>query len=121
MRNRYIDQVNSDYGWQRKEALKLMDDYHRRTYLDAAGVLRWSATDRVPPNDILEFWQYVGHEFDAMKTKRAGQKEREEFIERYRERQAGQEVSEEHRAELRAAFGPGVEVVDVFTGRKIIT
>jgi hypothetical protein len=46
---------------------------------------------------------------------------RDQFFAAYREAQAKRPVSDEERFNARAAYGPGVEVVDVISGRRFRT
>lgn len=83
------------------------------------GIVRWDSNDRVPPRDslaeMLELRGITQAEHDAsVATERA---ETAEFLAAYRKADAERVVSDEERFEMRAAFGPGVEVVNIISGR----
>jgi len=79
-------------------------------------VLRWVSSDNVIPKDIMETagWAYQ----DEMNAARDEQQR--EALERYVEAQANRtpEQIAEQEFEMRAAFGPGETVVDIFTGER---
>lgn len=85
-------------------------------------VVRWTSNDRVPFDDVL-----LGLERNRAITaeqRQASSKAREievrQFLAQMRANRH-RPVSEEVRAEARAAFGPGVEVVNVVTGQRYTT
>jgi hypothetical protein len=79
------------------------------------GVYYWVSGNIIPP-DVLED-AYV----TVPESHRAGYEAHlEAFAREYRRRQP-KEPSAEERFEARAAFGPGVVVVDVLSGRKFTT
>jgi hypothetical protein len=89
------------------------------TYEDAEGAIRWKSNDNVLFDDTLE---------EAGLTVPASQKavrdrEAAKAIRAYIEAQANRSDDEiaEQRAEARAAMGPGVEMVNVFTGERYTT
>lgn len=90
-----------------------------RHYMDGY-VVRWRSNDSVPPADLLEDWYRV--DCIDMTTLKMSQKARDAevaaFCASYRRRQAARPSSEEL-FEMRAAFGPGAEVVDVVSGRRV--
>lgn len=91
-----------------------MADYTEATYVD--GVMRWKSNDRVPPKEcIMEAFE-KGFPVDVDKSLEISDKETSEFLENYRKNYRG--PYEEDRMEARAAFGPGVELVNVITGKK---
>ena len=85
----------------------------------ADGIVRWDTNDRVPPSDtlaeMLEARGITQAEHDASLA--AGRTETQAFLADYRERMADHVPSDEERYEMRAAFGEGVEVVNVITGQ----
>ena len=91
-------------------------------YTDASEghrILRWTTNDRVVPADIMEKidWPHKA-EMDA-----ARDADLDAFMVSYREAQANRtpEQIAEERFEARAAHGPGVEMVNVFTGERYTT
>lgn len=93
-------------------------NHHSRAYsLDNGKVWRWCSNDRVIPIDVIGLYKI---DCDIKAHKEAYDKEISEFLKEYREsRNNG--PSDEERAEARAAHGPGVTLVDVFTGQEWIT
>lgn len=82
-------------------------------------ILRWKSNDRVPFDDMLEDFQRLGIKFDLEKTKKFREKQVDESIAAYRKSMENHEYSSEELFEMRAAFGPGETVVNVFTGKKV--
>ena len=74
----------------------------------------------IPPRDILILWDSLGFDFDFDKTMAAYTEEGRIAMAEYRARQS-RTPSEEERFEARAAFGAGVEVVDIISGRSYTT
>jgi hypothetical protein len=59
------------------------------------GVVRWNSNGRVPPQDILDFWAYLGFAFDVTKSKTVRDEETVLFLSDYRERMANHVSSAE--------------------------
>ena len=80
--------------------------------------VRWNSNDQVPFDDMLECFQHLGWitALERENSARARDADTEAFLEDYRKNYTG--PSEEERAEARAAFGAGAEVVNVFTGHR---
>ena len=93
-------------------------EYLDMTYTDDNAVLRWESSDRVPPSDIVD--AFFGEGLIPFCVYAASTKTREEetaaIIENYRR---NFRYSDEDLAEMRAAFGSGETVVNVFTGKTI--
>lgn len=83
------------------------------SYLDNRGIRRWKSNDQVPPTDCLTTMGITGPELARMEDVRDA--ELANFLAEYRANQT--EPTDEERFEMRAAFGPGATVVNVFTGR----
>ena len=94
------------------------------TYMDN-GAVRWVSSDNAVPADIMDFWHEEGMvDVDTVKrTAEARSADAEKHIAAYIEARAN--MTDEQRAEeafeMRAAFGAGETVVNVFTGEKFIT
>lgn len=93
---------------------------------EVAGVLRYHSNDNVPPFGILEIAGISGPLMERCEAAR--ERDNSEFVRQYREQQERFETEPEYadaRAErdyeIRAAFGEGEEVVNVFTGRRYTT
>lgn len=111
----YIASLNGN-GPYRGEAERLIADFDTQATVDAAGVVRWNSNNQVPPEDVLELWAHVGKPFNLEASKAARSADLDRFLAEYRARYKG--PSPEERAEARAAFGPGVELVNVITGHR---
>jgi hypothetical protein len=93
-------------------------------YQDAKGVYRWKSNDQVPPFEAHEygargFFEMPG--FDYKKQREAREADTTTFLAEYRERMKNYVPSGEEMFEMRAAFGPGEEVVNVITGQRFRT
>jgi len=80
------------------------------------GVVRWNSNGRVPPQEILDLWSFLGKPFDPAKSTEARVAETKQFLADYRTQNAGRKPGEEELAEMRANFGPDARVVNVVTG-----
>ena len=102
------------------------DKIATEAYTDAEGVVRWKSNDSVPPADILENAGLP--EATVALSTRVRVNETAAFLAEYIKHEEEfwtapeyEDARREREAEMRAAFGPGEEVVNVFTGRKIRT
>ena len=86
--------------------------------IDEDGVAR-NCLGRVVMSDMADIIELVSKDFNRKNTEDARDKEDRKFIEEYRKQQKNREYSWEELAEMRAAFGKGTTVVDVFSGKKI--
>jgi hypothetical protein len=83
------------------------------------GVARWVSNSHVPPLDAVQYYgidQLPG--FDLVKTNSAREAETTAFLNDYRAANANRQYSSEEISEMRAAFEPGAEVVNVVTGKR---
>lgn len=85
--------------------------------VDRDGVARWKTNGRAIPADVAAIYGATGRLSAATVrgTARARDRETAEFLAEYRRTYRG--PSSEERAEARAAFGPGVRLVNVVTGK----
>jgi len=103
------------------------DDKARAKFADAQvddrGVVTWKSNGSVPPADCREQWARIGMPFDAEASEAERDRQVDETVRRYREARANRtpEQRAEEAFEMRAAFGPGETVVDVFTGERFRT
>lgn len=118
MRNSYIKGLTSQHNFRKQESERTANQFDTDAYVKD-GVVRWKSNNNIPPKDILEFWQYLGKEFDYNKTLAVDEEETTVFFENYRKQQANRQYTEEELFEMRAAFGPGETVVNVITGKQI--
>lgn len=87
----------------------------------AGGVMRWKSNNRVPFDDVLRAAKAGGLPVDIERSRQARNADTAAILAEYRQARASETDAEraEHRAELRAAFGPGAVVVDVVTGERV--
>ena len=89
------------------------------------GVLLWNTNDRSPMNDMTTRWLELGlitqEVVDA--TEIARDEQNAAFFADYKVARANRtpEQIAEEQFEMRAAFGPGVEVVNVITGERTVS
>lgn len=104
------------FPWQRDEALRMRDEMQdpERVYLDDEGVRRWKSNDNAVPASCYSDAYVVEPEVQKV----ARQRDMNAFAADYRRRRQGRRPSAEEQFEMMAAFGSGVEVVDVLTGDK---
>lgn len=100
---------------ERKWSEDLINKFDTDTYLKE-GVVYWKSNGNVPPKDVLEFWDYVGKDFDFEKSKNELNRQTDAFFEEYIKANKGREYSDEELFEMTCAFGEGTEVVDIITG-----
>jgi hypothetical protein len=88
-------------------------------------VVIWNSNDRHPMDDLMTEWLDLGlvtkEMFDA--TAIAREESNMAFFAEFKTARANRSADEirEEAFEMRAAFGPGVEVVNVITGERNIT
>lgn len=103
-----------------------MEQYKTQFYIDetrkdTGPVVRWNSNDRIPFEDMLQTFLAQGW-IDSQTLQNSLQTrkiEDAEAIQRYIKSRARTGYSDEERSEMRAAFGAGARVVDVFTGKTI--
>lgn len=118
-RNIYIEGLTcSEKHPFRKDADKLTRDFETEAFVKD-GVVRWNSNKRIPPIEILDFWKYIGLDFDYEKSLKIQNEEDAIFIAQYKESMKNYKPSEEEIFEMRAAFGAGEKVVNIITGQMI--
>jgi len=101
------------FAWQKPE----VEESRRRIVRDSYsvdGALFWNANNAAIPLDVFK---------DAgLKAPEGQQKARDQYVSKslsdYRKANEGHEYTSEEKLEMNATFGPGVEVVNVITGKK---
>lgn len=109
-----LAQPGAYHGEATRLAATLRDRAHATI---EAGVIRWNSNGRVPPADVVALAAHIGLAIDTAACTAARDTETAQFLAKYRKARAGGPTAEE-RGEARAAFGPGVDLVDVITGHK---
>jgi hypothetical protein len=94
------------------------DFYIDETNSNTGPVVRWNSNDRIPFADMLQNFVDAGWITKQEQNNSLAQRVEEDriAIEAYRKNYKG--PSEEELFEMKAAFGAGAEVVNVFTGHK---
>lgn len=88
--------------------------------VDAAGVVRWRSNGRVAPADcVLQFEEAGCPGVSVSASEAAREAELQSLFSQTRA--TGFRLSLEDALEARAAFGPGAELVNVLTGRRVRT
>lgn len=119
-RNNYINDYLSGREWRRKYAERTKEKFYTDASVDENGVVTWNSNGNVPPEDILEFWEYVGITgFNREASDAERERQTNEFLTAYRKQQENHKPSQEELYEMRAAFGEGTTVVNVITGKEI--
>lgn len=123
MKSRFEQELSGDLGefWvnhAKKELEEVRNEFNNgEITIDENGVAR-NKIGRSLMNDMIEKLLYITTDFDVEATRAARDAEVSAAIEEYRRNQPAQ-PSEEEREEMIAAFGYGVKVVDVLTGRVV--
>jgi hypothetical protein len=84
---------------------------------DDKGIWRWNSNNRVPFEDKLRAAGLSDIEIEKHNVAR--DKDNNEFLKEYRNHMENHVYSDEELFEMRAAFGKGVTVVNVITGKRI--
>lgn len=104
-------------------AEKLAEQFEDATV--KGGVVRWNSNNSVPFEDMLTDFAEAGFiPFVTIGTSlEAREVDNKAFFAEYRKAQANrtEEQIAEQRFEARAAMGPGVEMVNIFTGERYTT
>jgi hypothetical protein len=95
-----------------------MPAFESEAYTDDGKVWRWASNDAVVPPDSAREYQIP---VDPAAQQAARDAEVAAVVERYKKARENHVPSAEEQFEVRAAFGPGADVVDVFTGQRFRT
>lgn len=93
-------------------------------YTIVDGIVRWNSSNNVPPSDMVEAMIAYGHDdIDIDACHKAREADNAVAIAQYIEARNNMTEDEkrEEAFERRAAFGPGVEVVNVITGERSVS
>lgn len=119
---RFMEELNGMRGdfWQ-KEAQKEIEKVKAelaagKITIDENGIAR-NCIGRILMSDMLEKVALVSDEVDVEATTKAREEADRKSIEEYKRSRKG--YSEEELNEMRAAFGKGTTVRDIFTGEEI--
>jgi len=121
MKTRFMRELNGDLGafWQQQAEAELervkADLNNGQITIDENGVAR-NCIGRALMDDLLEKLALVTDRADTAATQAAREAEDRATIAAYKA--ARKAPSAEEIAEMRAAFGPGTEVLDILIGEK---
>ena len=113
--------TNPKPAWKLREEARMLEQYDDAVV--RCGVPYWKSNDRIPFDDMVQVWVAAGKPINVALTNGARKTQEQASIQAYRVAQANRspEQMAEERLEARAAHGPGVTLVDVFTGRRFTT
>lgn len=114
-----------------ENTVKHMEDafYNDEIIFEGDGAMKWKSSGNYLPEDCAEAMRYVDiskadetqlayiRNASIEATARRREKQTEEFLNDYRERNKNRVLSAEERYEMECAFGKGTKVVDVITGQ----
>jgi|TARA_R110000824_G_scaffold321345_1_gene508195 hypothetical protein len=113
------------YHVSEKDRVSYIEYFGPKTYTDNLGVIRWLSNERVPPEEIVRVWVEEGFldKADEPRFDAARDEDTKAFFAEYRANQLNRSPEQiaEQRFEARAAHGPGVELVNAFTGERYVT
>lgn len=117
----YVKALNDPTHRDHAEAVRLAGQVKDESHTTlTGGVMRWTSNGRVPPADIVTLAASIFEAVDVEACDKARDEETQAFLAEYR-RNNDRPATAEERFEMRAAFGPGVEVVNMITGRRTQT
>lgn len=95
--------------------------YADHFYVDKNMAVRWKSNDNIPFDDMLV--EFLNENLITIEERRASNTIREietiKKIQEYKKQMENYEYSAEEMFEMRAAFGEGTKVVNIFTGKKV--
>lgn len=112
----YIKDLTSEIKCFRDNAERIAEKLRTEATVTDS-IIRWNSNGQVPPADCVELAAHIGLPVCVDQCKGARDYETEQFLAGYRKRMENYQHSEEELFEMRAAFGPGAEVVNIVTGR----
>lgn len=121
--NSYVfgSKIETGGWWSYHETPQQIWDHDDHVIDPTTGLVRWKMGNPVP-KDIVVAWNDVGllSDFDTARAVTSYDAELDLFFSAYRANQPSEPTAEQ-RFEARAAHGPGVEIVDVISGRRFTT
>lgn len=112
--------TENNHYWERSakaEVEKAVKEADEKAIVEEDGAIRWIASGNYLPDDFCEKLEYAGYAFSRTATREAKDRQVDESLKAYRSQK--HTYSFEEMAEMRAAFGAGATVVDIFTGKAI--
>lgn len=124
IKSRFRRELDGDLGphWAqnaRNDILRVQKELESgEITIDDVGVAR-NCIGRVVTSEIQEILAFVTDKFNDDATNAARAEEDRRDIEEYKKAKANYRPSAEEIEEMRAAFGEGTSIVDIFTGNSI--
>lgn len=103
-----------------KEVAKAVEKANKDAVVDSNGAISWKSNGNYLMDDFCEKLEYAGYNFSREATKEARSEQDRKSIESYKENRKNSGYSDEEMFEMRAAFGSGTTIVDIFSGRKVV-
>ena len=118
---RFEQEISGALGafWKKnaeEEVRRAVREAETKAEVDEFGAIKWRSNGRYLMDDFCEKLEYACYPFSRKATARAREEADRVFIEEYRKED--HTPSAEMLAEMRAAFGEGAIVVDIFSGKK---
>lgn len=118
---RFYKEITGALGayWQKdatKRVHSCVKEATNEAEVDENGAIRWKNNGNYLMDDYCEILEYAEYPFSRKATEEARNKQVAEQLAAYRNNPPT--MSDEDVAEMRAAFGEGINVVDVFTGQE---
>ena len=108
-----------------RELNEAAETFYQNKHRIEDGVLLWNSNDRSPMDDMTTRWVYLGLISEEIfhATEKARDEQNAAFFAEYKQARANRtpEQIAEEQFELRAAFGPGVEIVNAITDERTIS
>ena len=111
--------TENDHFWERsakEEVEKAIKEADEKAIVEEDGAIRWK-TGSYLMDDFCEKLEYAGYAFSRSATREARDRQVNEELKEYRKQKRS--YSTEEIEEMRAAFGSGQVIVDIFTGERI--
>lgn len=112
--------TENNHYWERSakaDVEKAVNEANEKAIVEESGAIRWIASGNYLPDDFCEKLEYAGYNFSRTATREAKDRQVDKSLKAYRSQR--KEYSAEEIYEMRAAFGAGATVVDIFTGKAI--
>jgi hypothetical protein len=94
------------------------ESYQNETYI-IDGIIRWKSNNAIPPKGILDTWKELNLPFDYAGSLKQLDIDTAKNIVNYVKSKKSHKYSAEEMYEMRSAFGEGVMVTNVITGKSI--
>ena len=114
----YVKAINDPSNVYHREATRVAAKLDTDATI-SDNVMRWKSNNNVPPKEIIDLAEFLGFAVDVDKCRLFRDADTKDFLDAYRANYTG--PCDEEKYEARAAFGPGVELVNAITGHKWTT